>query len=60
MAYEVMSVIYRSADKFKDYHLSGRAIQRETMSSIEGLTESDFHSGAVKFYKEKQMKIGSK
>lgn len=58
VVYEITSIIYENCDKFKNYHATGKGITRANMTLIPGATEKDFHPGAVRFYKEKGMKIG--
>jgi TRAP-type uncharacterized transport system substrate-binding protein len=55
--YEVARVIYENADKFQEYHKDGRMITKKTLSRI-GIPDTLFHPGALKFYKEKGIKLG--
>jgi TRAP transporter TAXI family solute receptor len=57
IAYEVCRVIYENLEDFYRYHIGIKGITHETMALPAG-SEKDFHPGAVKFYKEKGVKIG--
>ncbi len=55
--YELTKTIYENAEKFKEYHRDGRMVTKKTMARI-GVPEELFHPGALKFYKEKGIKLG--
>jgi TRAP-type uncharacterized transport system substrate-binding protein len=57
VVYEVTRLIYENSDKFAGYHAVGKAMTRETMAELPG-GENRFHKAAIKFYKEKGIKIG--
>ncbi len=57
IVYEITKCVYENADKFKDYHRDGRMVTQKTMARI-GIPEDLFHTGTLKFYKEKGIKPG--
>ncbi len=59
IVYEIVRIIYEYAGEFKNYHVTGAAITSQGMGAVPGTTEADFHPGAVKFFKERGLKIGS-
>ena len=58
VVYEICRIIYENADKFQEYGQSLGFISQETMADW-GLPEKDIHPGALQFYKDKGMEIGS-
>jgi TRAP transporter TAXI family solute receptor len=58
VVYEICRIIYENADKFQEYSPSLGFISHETMADW-GLPEEDIHPGALQFYKDKGMEIGS-
>ncbi|MFC1867418.1 TAXI family TRAP transporter solute-binding subunit [Thermodesulfobacteriota bacterium] len=59
VVYELVKTIYEYAQEFAKYHALGRGITKDSMAEI-AIAEEDFHPGAVKLYKEKGVKIGSR
>jgi hypothetical protein len=59
VVYEITRIIYENSAKFGDYHPIGKSITKVAMANVPGVTEADFHPGAVKFYKEHGIKIGA-
>ncbi|MCJ7593935.1 MAG: TAXI family TRAP transporter solute-binding subunit [Desulfobacterales bacterium] len=58
VVYEITKVIYDYADKFADYAgAQGKLVSRKSMAKVD-VAEELFHPGALKFYKEKGMKVG--
>lgn len=55
--YEVTRIICENASKFGEYHAIGKGVKPDNLGYFP-LTESDFHPGAVKLYKEKGIVIG--
>lgn len=53
---EILRVAYENAEKFKEYTPMGAVFTKETMASL-SVPESAYHPAAVKFYKEKGIKI---
>lgn len=58
VVYEICRIIYENADKFQEYGQALGFISQETMADW-GLPEKDIHPGALQFYKDKGMEIGS-
>ena len=58
VTYEICRVVYEHSDEFGKYHISGKAISRETMSKSESSDPKWVHPGALKFYREKNLKLG--
>ncbi len=56
IVYEITKAIYENVDKFADYHALGKTMTQTSIAEIGA--EKTFHPGAVKFYKEKGIKIG--
>jgi TRAP transporter TAXI family solute receptor len=57
VAYEIAKKIYENIDKFGEYHVIGKMMKAETLTDFT-LGEQSWHRGAVKFYKEKGLKVG--
>ena len=59
LVYEFTKAVYDYADKFQEYAgAQGKFITRNKLGSIQ-VPEELFHPGAVKFYKEKGIKVGA-
>ncbi|MDP2647440.1 MAG: TAXI family TRAP transporter solute-binding subunit [Desulfobacterales bacterium] len=58
IVYEISRIIYENTEKFSGYHVTGRAITKETMALVETTDRSKVHPGALKFYDEKGLGIG--
>ena len=56
IVYEITKTIYENVDKFADYHAEGKTMTQTSIAQIG--TEAMFHPGAIKFYKEKGVKVG--
>lgn len=56
VVYEITKTIYENVDKFANYHTLGKSMTKNSLAQIG--TEDVFHPGALKFYKEKGVKIG--
>jgi uncharacterized protein len=56
VVYEITKTIYENVGRFGDYHTTGKAMTKSTIAQMGD--EGMFHPGAVKFYKEKDVKIG--
>jgi len=48
--------MYENIEKFKEYTHMGAILTKETMASL-SVPESSYHPAAVKFYKQKGIKI---
>ena len=53
---EILRVAYENADKFKEYTPMAAIVTKETLASLDIQAES-YHPAAVKFFKEKGIKI---
>jgi TRAP transporter TAXI family solute receptor len=60
VVYEISRIMWENAGQFAEKHITGRGITRENIHMVPGLTEADMHPGALKFAKEKGLKIGMK
>jgi TRAP-type uncharacterized transport system substrate-binding protein len=58
VVYEISRIMWENADKFAEKHATGKGITKENIDMVPGLTEQDMHPGALKFAKEKGLKIG--
>lgn len=58
VVYEICRIIYENSDKFVDYSPSLAFVTKETMADW-GLPEADMHPGALQFYEDKGMELGS-
>lgn len=56
--YELTKTIYDNVAKFGDYHVVGKSMSKDSIAAIP-IPESGFHPGAVKFFKEKGIKVGT-
>jgi len=56
VVYEITKTIYENVGKFADYHALGKTMTQTSIAQMG--TEDMFHPGAIKFYKEKGVKIG--
>jgi TRAP transporter TAXI family solute receptor len=54
---EICSIIYDHAKEFTTYHATGRCITKKTVAEVM-VPEAEFHPAAIKFYKEKGLKVG--
>lgn len=57
LVYELVKTIYEHAEEFRKYHAVGRGITKNSLAAI-AISEADFHKSAVRYYKEKGLKIG--
>lgn len=55
---EILRVVYENAEKLKEYTPMAEIIRKDTLASL-GVPESWYHPAALKFFKEKGIKIGS-
>ena len=58
IVYEISRIMWENADKFGEKHITGNGITKENIHMVPGLTEQDMHPGALKFAREKGLKIG--
>ena len=56
VVYEITRIMAEQSGKFKEYHPLGRSITPENMAKLGN--EAVVHPGALKYYKEKGIKIG--
>jgi TRAP transporter TAXI family solute receptor len=54
---EIVRVVYENAHKFKEYTPMGQVLTKDTLASL-SIPADGYHPAAVKFYKEKGVKIG--
>jgi TRAP transporter TAXI family solute receptor len=57
IVYEVAKTVVENWDKFGSYHALGKALTPETVSRFTIKSENEVHTGALKYYKEKGMKV---
>jgi TRAP transporter TAXI family solute receptor len=55
VVYEIIRIMAENSGKFKDYHPLGRTITPENMAKMG--SEDKVHAGALKYYREKGIKI---
>ena len=58
VVYEVCRIIYENAEQFATYHQALAFVTQETMADW-GVPEEDMHPGALQFYDEYELEIGS-
>ena len=58
VVYEICRIIYENADQFADYNPSLAFVSHETMAKW-GVPEENMHPGALQFYKDYGMELGS-
>ncbi|MFC1846430.1 TAXI family TRAP transporter solute-binding subunit [Chloroflexota bacterium] len=58
VVYEICRIIYENADKFVDYSPALAYINNETMANWD-LPEADMHPGALQFYEDYGIELGS-
>jgi TRAP transporter TAXI family solute receptor len=58
VVYEICRIIYEHSTEFGKYHITGRAVTKETISKSESHDQKWVHPGALKFYKEKGLTLG--
>ena len=59
VVYEISRIMWENAEQFAEKHVTGQGITKENLHMVPGLTEKDMHPGALKFAKEKGLKIGN-
>ncbi len=57
VAYEICRIVWEHLAKFKSYHAGLKGLTHQTMALAAG-SPKDFHPGALKFYRQKKVKIG--
>jgi TRAP transporter TAXI family solute receptor len=57
VAYEICRIVWEHLARFKSYHAGLKGLTHQTMALAAG-SAKDFHPGALKFYREKKVKIG--
>ncbi len=58
VVYEICRIIYENADQFADYSPSLAVITQETMAYW-GVPEADMHPGALQFFEDNGIELGS-
>lgn len=58
VVHEICRIIYENSDEFVDYSPSLAFVTHETMADW-GIPEADMHLGALRFYEEKGIELGS-
>lgn len=53
---EILTTVYENVDKFKEYTPMGAILTKDTMASL-SVPESSYHPAAVRFYRQKGIKI---
>ncbi len=56
IVYELTKTIYENMSKFGDYHAIGKGVTKDTIGALH-IEDKEWHPGAVKFYKEKNVEI---
>lgn len=59
ISYELVKFVYEHVKDFVPFHSTALSWTGNNIAQIPGFTEKDYHPGAVKFLKEKGIKIGS-
>jgi len=58
VAHEICRIMYEHSAEFGKYHITGKAITKETLSKSESTDPKWVHPGALKFFKEKGLQLG--
>lgn len=59
LVYEITKSMYQNISQFGQYDNTLKSMTEKSMYSIPGVSREDFHPGALKFYDEIGIKIGS-
>jgi TRAP transporter TAXI family solute receptor len=54
---DIVKIMYEHADEFAQYHATGKAIKKTTISTVSA-PKDQFHPAAIKFYEEHGLKLG--
>jgi len=57
IAYEIIKTVHTNIKKFNEAHAAMRIMSPEVMAWLPAATEDEIHPGALKYYKEKGIKI---
>lgn len=58
VVYEISRIMWENAEQFAEKHVTGKGITKENIHMVPGLTAEGMHPGALKFAREKGLKIG--
>lgn len=57
VVYELVKTIHEHAEDFGKFHALGKAITKANLAEI-AISQSDFHKGALRYYREMELRIG--
>jgi TRAP transporter TAXI family solute receptor len=58
VVYEIVKTLYENAETFQKYHVACRGFSKKSMAYLNVIDMNEVHPAALKFYKEKGIKVG--